>query len=393
VRKTRRGFTLIELLIVTVVIATLMGIVFRLAGVGGDNRAKAETVDRLQRLENALSGYYAAFGSYPPVPLQGRSRSIYKHVDSCGVQETGSGETGEKGSLNWSSMSAQVLAACKAQPVAVLYPFNERRDGKMVDELSSMRVGNGSSKNSFSVIRNVGGLNLTSTDWRECSVFQFGLLSFLLPRYAFMLDGDANLYDVFNNGRRCGQWSANNRLPCRLDTGEQYESWKKIQEHLKTGDSWTENASTSSDASMIEHLSTQSVCARWMPNFEGIISGGKTFFGVSTADGRRPFLSSGGVGSNGNSGSYGMATSVHSPGGYSRGGGGSLYALNGMTVLDGWGQEFLYYSEAPFESYKLWSAGKNGQTFPPWYDRSKLSSADLKTVAAWTEDDISGLNN
>ena len=82
--KTReRGFTLIELLIVTVVIVTLMGIVFRLAGVGGDSRAQAKTLARLQRIENALSGYYAAYGSYPPVPLQGRSRSIDVQVDDA----------------------------------------------------------------------------------------------------------------------------------------------------------------------------------------------------------------------------------------------------------------------------------------------------------------------
>ena len=77
----KNGFTLIELLIVTVVIVTLMGIVFRLAGVGGDSRKKSLTQSRLQRLENALSGYYAAYGSYPPVPLQNRSRDINVRVD------------------------------------------------------------------------------------------------------------------------------------------------------------------------------------------------------------------------------------------------------------------------------------------------------------------------
>ena len=76
----RGGFTLIELLVVTVVVVTLMGVVFRLAGAGGDSRKKAVTIDRLQRIENALSGYYAAYGSYPPVPLQGRSRSIYRSL-------------------------------------------------------------------------------------------------------------------------------------------------------------------------------------------------------------------------------------------------------------------------------------------------------------------------
>ena len=80
--KKSRGFTLIELLIVTVIIVTLMAIVFRLAGTGGESTARAKTLARLQKLSNALSGYYAAFGSYPPVPLQGRSRDIYRKVDN-----------------------------------------------------------------------------------------------------------------------------------------------------------------------------------------------------------------------------------------------------------------------------------------------------------------------
>ena len=80
----KRGFTLIELLIVTVVIAILMAIVFRLAGTGSDSAARAKTISRLQKISNALSGYYAAFGSYPPVPLQGRSRDIYTRVDNSG---------------------------------------------------------------------------------------------------------------------------------------------------------------------------------------------------------------------------------------------------------------------------------------------------------------------
>ena len=93
----KNGFTLIELLIVTVVIVTLMGIVFRLAGVGGDSRAKSKTQARLQRLENAISGYYAAYGSYPPVPLEGRSRDINVRVRERGKQRSGE-KTAWKGS-------------------------------------------------------------------------------------------------------------------------------------------------------------------------------------------------------------------------------------------------------------------------------------------------------
>ena len=378
-KNAKRAFTLIELLIVTVVIATLMGIVFRLAGVGGDSRKKAVTIDRMQRIENALSGYYAAYGSYPPVPLQGRSRSVYKAVDGNGLQETGSGETGKR-TFSWDEMGEQILAACKAQPVAVNYPFNKQRDRELVQAMSTKRRLQDPSKPSYSVLQNVGGLNLDSSDWRECPLFQFGLLSFLLPRYAFMLEGDQELYDHVNTRtrRRGGQWAANNQLPCRLDTGEQYASWHDIQRAIRAGDSY-KNASLSVDKSLVENLTSQSVCARWMPNFAGIVSGGKTFFGVDTADEEN----------------YSKATRAMPPGGYAGSGssGSSLYALDGMTIVDGWGNEFFYYSEAPYGSYKIWSSGADGRTFPPWYDRSQLNASDLKAVTGWTADDISGLNN
>ena len=67
----KKGFTLIELLIVTVVIVALMGIMFRLTGIVGSTSERETTIARMQRLENCLSGYYAAFGSYPPVALHG----------------------------------------------------------------------------------------------------------------------------------------------------------------------------------------------------------------------------------------------------------------------------------------------------------------------------------
>ena len=59
------------MLIVVVVLVTLMTMTFRLSSLGGDNWRHNKTVARLQRLENCLSGYYAAFGTYPPVALHG----------------------------------------------------------------------------------------------------------------------------------------------------------------------------------------------------------------------------------------------------------------------------------------------------------------------------------
>ena len=116
----KRAFTLIELMIVTVVLVTLMAIVFRLAGITGPQEARAKTIKRMQCIENCLSGYYAAFGSYPPVKLHG-SRNIYLKVDKWGIQE----EDGQTvSSLNWAS----VEAACRSQPVGARYPFSSSDD-------------------------------------------------------------------------------------------------------------------------------------------------------------------------------------------------------------------------------------------------------------------------
>ncbi|MBQ5531567.1 MAG: type II secretion system protein, partial [Kiritimatiellae bacterium] len=95
-----RGFTLVELMITIGVMVVLMGIVFRLAGISGDGRRKATTVSRLHRLENCLSGYYAAFGSYPPVKLHA-SRDIFKKVSDFGEQN--SNGTSQGNISNWGS--------------------------------------------------------------------------------------------------------------------------------------------------------------------------------------------------------------------------------------------------------------------------------------------------
>ena len=114
----KRAFTLIELLIVIAVMATLMGIVFRLTGIGGDRRRLAITVSRLNRVENCLSGYHAAFGCYPPVKLHG-SRDIYRGIDKHGIQRES-----KNGSGVWSRSEAeaweQIEAACRSQPACSL---------------------------------------------------------------------------------------------------------------------------------------------------------------------------------------------------------------------------------------------------------------------------------
>ena len=380
----KNGFTLIELLVVTVVIVTLMGVVFRLAGVGGDSRAKSKTLARMQRIENAISGYYAAYGSYPPVPLQGRSRNINIAVDSHGVQGPPSRTRPVNLSNPDNETKKQVEAACRAQPLGVLFPFfmsnvDGNRKGLSEKLVAAIAM---EKKSSFTQLRNVGGLELDKSDWHAVQLFQFGLLSFLLPRYLFMLQGDPEMYDRTSrsSARRVGQWAANNQLPSRLDTGQTYESWEDIQKYLYRG--------SGTEASIISNLTSQAVCARWMPNFEGIISGGLEFYGVDTSDGDWRYLD--GNIYNGLPG-YCKWLHIYSPGGFESTS--SEYLLNGMTIGDGWGNEFYYSTDTPFQSYRLWSAGPNRLTFPPWLDVSGFNQREQQTITSWTKDDLSHLAN
>ena len=59
-----------------------------------------------------------------------------------------------------------------------------------------------------------------------------------------------------------------------------------------------------------------------------------------------------------------------------------------VTVQDGWNRELYYYSAPPFQSYRLWSAGANGNTFPPWIKLDNLSASDRQLAVSAMEDDI-----
>ena len=58
----------------------------------------------IQKIENCLSGYYAAFGSYPPVTLHG-SRNYNLEVNINGIQTDEEVNSG----LDW----PRVEAACR----------------------------------------------------------------------------------------------------------------------------------------------------------------------------------------------------------------------------------------------------------------------------------------
>lgn len=384
-RKT--GFTLIELLIVTVVIVTLMGIVFRLAGLGGEARAKNVTISRLQRVENALSGYYAAFGSYPPVPLHG-SRDYTCRVGLTNLQDgdPGSGVT----DFTSGDFRRQVEAACRAQPVAARYPYGTDA-ATYIDVVSAQCLDyytRGAAPNSaysdwhqekfarpFSAMtRNIYGSDLeTKADWQEVRIFQFGLMSFLLPRYLFMIQGKQEFYE------NCAQWERNNRRICDFTNGSRL-TWSQVRSCLGIQDDGTRQGGTV-QAEMITNLPSQAVTARWMPNFKGIVHGGGTFYGVDTNDGI------GGGSFNSMDSADFQVFSVQPDGN------GERYVLDGMTVWDGWHRELYYYSDPPYQNYRLWSAGPDGKTFPPWADLGALSGDDQKRAAGWMADDIVHLSN
>ena len=63
----RRAFTLLEMLVVIVIICILAGIIFYLTQAAGDYRARAMTVANLQKVRAAIEEFHAQYGEYPPV--------------------------------------------------------------------------------------------------------------------------------------------------------------------------------------------------------------------------------------------------------------------------------------------------------------------------------------
>ena len=208
-------------------------------------------------------------------------------------------------------------------------------------------------------------------------------MSFLLPRYLFMFSGSSAFY------KNANQWGANNQLPSRLDTGVPYQNWGEIFDIM--GGNNANGQISNNEAGMISNLTSQSVCARWMPNLKGIVTGGTTFYGIDTACHENYDHYLGNIPDGGGIETYELH--IHSPNGYSEGGGGDPYILNCMTVRDGWHTDFYYYSDPPYQSYRLWSAGGNRRTFPPWYDIDQFSSSEISTIKGWISDDFVHLSN
>ena len=393
------GFTLIELLVVTVVIVALMGVIFRLTGIAGGTSARETTVFRMQCVENCLSGYYAAFGSYPPVPLQNASRSIYRRTDEDSTWIQSDKKTDTDDSDEKFMEYSQVEAACRAQPVAARYPppatingmsskdaydaykqavQNALSQGVFEDESDEKSVQNWVGRTLDDISSSPGFLSphKDKTSFNQLQLFRFGLMSFLLPRYRFMLDcaagSQSGQSQAFNNTiDNFRQWTDNNYLPPRMDTGMSYSSWKEFCDTIGGDDDW-----------QIDLIPSQAACARWMPNLKDEVVTGpeRKFFGVTV-------------------GRYGVIPDIksapgfalYSPGGYNSGSSARGYPLNRYTVVDGWGKDLYYYSPAPYQMYVLWSAGENGKTFPPWVDIEQFKQdhpSQYSAAIGWMADDI-----
>lgn len=395
----KRGFTLIELLIVVVVIAALTTIIFRLAGVGGESTARAVTVSRLQRIENALSGYYAAFGTYPPVPLQG-SRDIYQKVDEYhGVQldDINKQTISSGGGEGAKTMQEQILAACRSQPFGAYFPYSGDMSEyvKGVSEATKKLIQGGapqfknlSEARKSSLMQGytdgvsgnsmVGALSTEHSSWwgdDSVQLWRYGVMSFLLPRYLFMMQQSEEF-----RVEDYAQWTAYNDLPFDPDTGVLYgdgdvqRGWRAVRDNY--------SRSSGRDRWKIELIPSQAACARWMPNFERICACSKehNFFGTDIRGKQdQDYLLS----------PYSVPT-IYSPNKESTS---QQYVLDCITVRDGWGRELFYYSPPPHQTYRVWSSGSDGMTFPPWTDLNTLNESERRIVLNWTKDDIAVMKN
>lgn len=390
----KRAFTLVELLVVVVVIVTLMGVAFRLGSAGSTATRVSKTVECLQKVENCLAGFYAAYGSYPPVPLHG-SRDYTYQANSYKIQKIDN-DTHWTGDLsgNWGG----VEAACRSQPVGFGFPFppGAKASVERISEVLRKRAQSNDSRNKkfrdnkallagFTALTDnsmISGKG-SKPEWKDTQVCKLGLMSYLLPRVLVLFDskngGDFNnsFYDILENQR---QWSSSNELPVDFDTGQPYGNWEDVyMEMTRKKKLWK-----------IALQPSQMVCARWLPNLAGIVAGAATepLYGVALH--------------NGSAGSLGVSPDNPTPNLYSadiQQGGDTLtqqYILREMSILDEWKNELYYYSPPPHQSYVLWSAGPNGKTFPPWVpdeELAALDAADRKTALDWMSDDIVHMKN
>ena len=386
----KKAFTLVELLVVVVVMVTLMSLVFRLGSIAGESENMQKTLSRMQRIENCISGYYAAFGSYPPVEIHG-SRDIYLKTNKYGIQQTDNEER-DTSSLEWE----RVDAACRSQPFAMEFPFSQdytdliRVTSQYYTEQYNSGVGeyadNPLLANMIDNLKPGWIPPKMRKRWDDSQVFRFGLMSYLLPRFLVMM---GNSQTEFYNG--FAQWQDNNQLPCRIEDGAPYRSWDELNAQILRTPGMTQNA----ELWKIAALPSQAVTLRWLPNLEGIL----TCEHELTVNGIRVSVSGGWYKNlsvdNPNPRIY---SAGNNQAGEGTGDGSTQYVLDRVTCMDGWKTEFYYYSDAPYQTYRFWSAGPNKRTFPPWISEEAIRedptlNGNRNMIQNWRADDVVHMSN
>ena len=320
--RQRSAFTLIEMMVVVALVGILIGGVFRLLNAAGEGAKRGETIERMQRIENALSGFYAAYGSYPPVEQHGSPDPF--------VEEAEDGTTSPVSSLE----AENANRAAASQPMSFEFPPMQALDDYIATRFQSQGI--------LSPNRNPG-IFTQSEKWPQMKLYRYGVVSFLVPRYDAI--GDFTLE------------ASNQYEPQPIDT-----KLAPNEGLYKNHKQWTNyNPARKAKAE-------REACARWLPNLQRIVFGGRKLLGVQT-----------GTPNTDND-------AVFSPA-YTKGG--NKYVLRMMTIRDAWGNDFYYHSAPPYQSYRLWSAGPDGVTFPADYPLQQLENpSDRKTVSGWIKDDI-----
>lgn len=85
----QHGFTLIEMLIVIVIIFILSGMVLKIMTMVSDNTAKTRCKSELLQIENALAEYYSEYGQYPPGVDEQPQRNVDYEYENAAYQPPG----------------------------------------------------------------------------------------------------------------------------------------------------------------------------------------------------------------------------------------------------------------------------------------------------------------
>jgi len=356
--KKKQAFTLIELMIVVSVITILMLATFQLFRAAAHAKKVAETKARLERIQNALSGYFAAYGQYPPVPFY----ASLNPDDNTGNPDGKSSDNPNTGEEKWEDRAQNT--ARFVQPVAFEFPTPRSMDEIVPTRFDPKDFGGMDVQAVNQVVKQVES---EDPNWDTTKVFKFGLVSFLIPRLQVVgIPASASGTDFGAPDPELFlkiQWINQSTDPTRKPGGVMDQDFlNKMRK---------------------QQAAENEACAKWLPNLAETIAGS----GDITRDVLGIPIWTGGWNKGGLRPRW-ITLSTGQP---------RPVALWVGTILDAWHNEFFYYSPPPYQSYRIWSAGDDGKTYPPWiqsnegdYLKNDKDGPRWKKIAKWKKDDIVG---